>query len=182
MAPSALISSGLGEGRGSINFRRRPVGPGASYYVVETRFRLRSFGADAAPRLRRMRPHQVPPGRRSTTACPGRVDLLTIAVDPLHCGPPAQRGSRGGKAPRQRCAPGADDFPQVLGSRMADSVVEPTRSQNITVSCRRSALSSGLSGGVAVTWRGTGSPSASSEIAASIFRRCPSRTPMSLRS
>ena len=44
---------------------------------------------------------------------------------------------------------GADDFAQILGIQRGGSAVEPTRSQNITVSCRRSASATGKIGGVA---------------------------------
>src|SRR5271167_4676773 len=64
------------------------------------------------------------------------------------------------------------------GSNRVESAVEPTRSQNITVSCRRSA--------VWATAAGTGAASTSlrnAAIAASSFRRWPTRlTPRSLRS
>jgi hypothetical protein len=59
----------------------------------------------------------------------------------------------------------------------ADSAVEPTKSENITVTWRRSAVSWGFSSTVA----GCGTAGLpSSWIAASIFRRCPSRTPIFL--
>jgi hypothetical protein len=38
---------------------------------------------------------------------------------------------------------GADDRAQISGSRRAESAVEPTKSQNITVSCRHSASGDG---------------------------------------
>ena len=72
--------------------------------------------------------------------------------------------------------------------------VEPTRSQNITVRCRRSAASvaaatggrAAVAGsGAGVIGGGAGGAAAAlpnSAIAASIFRRCPSETPSSLRS
>src|SRR6516162_262955 len=67
------------------------------------------------------------------------------------------------------------------GSSCAESAVEPTRSQNITVNCRRAAAISMTS------WHsgpGSGRPSVrKAAIAASNFRRCPTRlTPISLRS
>jgi hypothetical protein len=65
------------------------------------------------------------------------------------------------------------------GSMRADSAVEPTKSENITVTCRRSAVSWGFSSTVAGC-AAAGLPS--SWIAASIIRRCPSSTPTSLRS
>jgi integrase len=40
------------------------------------------------------------------------------------------------------------------GSSRADSAVEPTRSQNMTVSWRRSAPSRGSCAGLAATWSG----------------------------
>ena len=36
---------------------------------------------------------------------------------------------------------GRNDLPKIFGSMRADSAVEPTRSQNITVTWRRSAVS-----------------------------------------
>jgi hypothetical protein len=68
------------------------------------------------------------------------------------------------------------------GSSRAESAVEPTRSQNITVSCRRSAVA------VTVTTlgfaTGSGLPSLrNAAIAPSNLRRCPTRlTPRSFRS
>ena len=78
--------------------------------------------------------------------------------------------------------------------------VESTKSQNITVTCRRSPMAS-VGGGAtgagwegSVVWRSLASTSGgkgleadgdfpgSSAAAAGIFRRCPSKTPMSLRS
>jgi hypothetical protein len=41
---------------------------------------------------------------------------------------------------------GSNDASQVLGSSLADSVVEPTKSQNMTVSWRRSAEAAVTSG------------------------------------
>ncbi len=69
------------------------------------------------------------------------------------------------------------------GSSRAESAVEPTRSQNITVSCRRSASAgAGASRDAAVTAAaGTAAPSAA--IASSSRRRCPTEvTPRSFRS
>jgi hypothetical protein len=68
------------------------------------------------------------------------------------------------------------------GSRRADSAVEPTRSANITVSWRRSAASWGfgsVDGGSAVA---LATALLRSAIAASIFHRCPSKTPSAARS
>jgi hypothetical protein len=66
------------------------------------------------------------------------------------------------------------------GSSLSDDVVELTRPQNITVGWRRSALSHGLRSVAAVGCEVVGL-SASSSIARNIFRRSPSKTPMSLR-
>src|SRR5262249_45915304 len=66
------------------------------------------------------------------------------------------------------------------GSSRADRAVEPTRSQIITVRCRRSG-SSPKAGSLAVSV-GAGATPSSSAIARRILRRCPSRTPRSLRS
>src|SRR5499427_4083984 len=65
------------------------------------------------------------------------------------------------------------------GSSRAESSVEPTRSQNITVSCRRSA-SAGTTG--AVWASGCGAGALSSAIALSMILRWPSRTPIFSRS
>ena len=66
------------------------------------------------------------------------------------------------------------------GSMRADSAVEPTKSENMTVTWRRSPVSCGFGSGC-VGW-GDGTAPASSAIAANIFRRCPSETPSSLKS
>src|SRR5262245_21331980 len=66
------------------------------------------------------------------------------------------------------------------GSSRADRAVEPTRSQIITVRWRRSALSCNT-GPASVSVGAEATPS-SSAIARRILRRCPSRTPRSLRS
>ena len=81
------------------------------------------------------------------------------------------------------------------GSMRADSAVEPTRSENITVTWRRSAVGSTateIDGGIAAVKIGAGLTSGVADGAASalpnaaiarnIFRRCPSETPSSLRS
>src|SRR5712691_6409342 len=65
------------------------------------------------------------------------------------------------------------------GSKRADSAVEPTRSQNITVSWRRSAALPRDGVGSATGW-GAGSPSAA--IALSMILRWPRRTPSFSRS
>jgi hypothetical protein len=70
-----------------------------------------------------------------------------------------------------------------LGSSLADSAIEPTKSQSMTVTWRRSASSRrvGLvSTGAEGAARATEAP-ARSRIARSIFNRCPSETPRSLR-
>ena len=67
------------------------------------------------------------------------------------------------------------------GSMRAESAVEPTRSKNITVTWRRSAVS-WVFGSVNAGCGDVGAAPASSTIAANIFRRCPSETPSSLRS
>src|SRR5947199_10646014 len=54
------------------------------------------------------------------------------------------------------------------GSRRTDNAVEPTRSQNITVSCRRSPPAALATGSEAALLR-------SAVIAASNLRRCPTR-------
>ena len=64
----------------------------------------------------------------------------------------------------------------------ADSAVEPTKSENITVTWRRSAVSFGAGSGTvgADAWRSVEAAigeALSSRIARSIFRRCPSDTP-----
>ena len=63
----------------------------------------------------------------------------------------------------------------------AESAVDPTRSENITVTWRRSAVS-WVFGSVNVGCGDAGTGPPSSAIAANIFRRCPSETPSSLRS
>jgi hypothetical protein len=78
--------------------------------------------------------------------------------------------------------------------------VESTKSQNITVTCRRSPMASVGGGATGAGWGGSvvwlflastsggkgldadGDFPGSSATAASFFRRCPSKTPMSLRS
>jgi hypothetical protein len=59
--------------------------------------------------------------------------------------------------------------------------VEPTRSQNMTLSCRRSA-SCGFDAVAPGAWGATAGPCASSEIARSILRRSPSTTLRSSKS
>ena len=67
------------------------------------------------------------------------------------------------------------------GSMRADSAVEPTKSENITVTWRRSAASRAL--GSIAGCGDTGKAPASSAIASSSFLRWPNdTTPMSLRS
>jgi hypothetical protein len=61
----------------------------------------------------------------------------------------------------------AEDLKDLSGSSRADSAVEPTKSQNITVSCRRSAAAGGGVSGVASVW----APSAA--MASSNRRRWP---------
>jgi hypothetical protein len=89
--------------------------------------------------------------------------------------------------PPKRCTVSATHFwyaemtsRRSSGSVRAASAVEPTRSENITVICRRSAVPWGLCSTAAeraaAVVTGTSSPRA-----ASMIRRCPSRTPMSLR-
>ena len=69
------------------------------------------------------------------------------------------------------------------GSSLADNAVEPTTSQNITVSWRRSAVPCGAGFGSAGSGPGAAGVPASSPIARSIFSRCPrEETPRSLRS
>ena len=68
------------------------------------------------------------------------------------------------------------------GSMRADSAVEPTRSENITVTWRRSAVSFRAGSGTigADAWRSVEAAigeALSSRIARNIFRRCPSDTP-----
>ena len=67
------------------------------------------------------------------------------------------------------------------GSMRAESAVEPTRSENITVTWRRSAVSWGF-GSVNAGCGDTGAAPASSAIAANILRRCPSDMPIFSRS
>jgi hypothetical protein len=77
---------------------------------------------------------------------------------------------------------GGDDLAQILGSSRADSGVEPTRSQNITVSTRRSASADRASSDGAPL---TAAPSSlrSAAIALSSSRRWPTAaTPNSSRS
>src|SRR5262249_27236830 len=66
------------------------------------------------------------------------------------------------------------------GSRRAESAVEPARSQIITVTWRRSASSRNT--GLVAVLVGAGATPSSSAIARRSLRRCPSRTPSSLRS
>ena len=69
----------------------------------------------------------------------------------------------------------------VMKMRRVEGGLEPTKSENITVTWRRSAVSWGLapvSGDCGGAW----AKPASSPIAANIFRRCPSRTPIFSRS
>ena len=66
------------------------------------------------------------------------------------------------------------------GSRRADRAVDPTRSQNITVRWRRSPSSRGT--GSIAGRSGTKEAGSSSAMARSNLRRCPRRTPRSLRS
>ena len=64
----------------------------------------------------------------------------------------------------------------------AESAVEPTKSENITVTWRRSAVSWAFDSVAAMGAGAEGAAPVVSAIAASIFRRCPSETPISLRS
>ena len=64
----------------------------------------------------------------------------------------------------------------------AESAVEPTKSANITVTCRRSAVSWAFGSALATCSVVGGVAPLSSPMAASILRRCPTGTPMSLRS
>ena len=64
----------------------------------------------------------------------------------------------------------------------AESAVEPTKSENITVTWRRSAVSWGFGSVVGVAAGVAGAVPVISVIAASIFRLCPSGMPISLRS
>ena len=78
------------------------------------------------------------------------------------------------------------------GSRRVESWVEPTRSTNITVSCRRSAwaaaaatagLGAGAMSAVAARGGGASAPVRRASMASSSLRRWPTTvTPMSLRS
>jgi len=75
----------------------------------------------------------------------------------------------------------------LLGMSAADNAVEPTRSTNITVSCRRSPSASravgGASTGALGPVFGVKAGAASAAIASRSLRRCPTMlTPMSLRS
>ena len=78
---------------------------------------------------------------------------------------------------------GADDLAQILGIEPRRSAVEPTRSQNITVSCRRSASAgAGASRGAAVA-AAAGASAPSAAMASSSLRRWPTEvTPSSIRS
>src|SRR5262252_1431903 len=68
------------------------------------------------------------------------------------------------------------------GSSAAERAVEPTRSQNITVSCRRSTAEAGAAWSAGAVGAGR-SASRKAAIAASNLRRCPTRlTPRSFRS
>ncbi len=83
---------------------------------------------------------------------------------------------------------GRNDLARSSGSMRADSAVEPTKSENITVTWRRSARSSGrglgVLGAVAVSTEGTlrSASLCSAAIASSSLSRCPSAvTPSSFR-
>ena len=69
---------------------------------------------------------------------------------------------------------GPDDAAHVLGSSHADIAVEPTRSQNMTVSWRRSAASfdSGTDDSVATSAMAEGAAAKESPIADKIVLRC----------
>ena len=64
----------------------------------------------------------------------------------------------------------------------ADSAVEPTKSENITVTWRRSAVSWTFGSVPTAGSVVNGAALVSSPIARRIFRRWPSKTPISLRS
>jgi hypothetical protein len=79
---------------------------------------------------------------------------------------------------------GADDLAQILGSKRIDSGVDPTRSQNITVSWRRSASAGAVPPLGAMDGVGSGGAAARrAAIASSSRRRSPTKvTPRSFRS
>ena len=77
---------------------------------------------------------------------------------------------------------GRNDFAQVFRVHAGDIAIEPTKSENITVTWRRSAVSWGFGSTPPAGLCFDAYAPGSSAIAASILRRCPSETPIFSRS
>ena len=126
-------------------FRRRPLVPAPRLRRsdrqrppargdADARLELDGFDIEATDRADRRPARPGPPARHRPHA------LADSRNRPARRRPYTWRQTRRSGRPRRRQhGDSRDNLPHVFGVEPADSAVEPTRSQNIAVSCRRSA-------------------------------------------